>query len=160
MGALDDFRNDFSRNRNDENMLKENTPAEWVALQGFAQDLAEKGETIDDIKFQWVSDFCSPCLVLENIGAYFICRKKADALNDYRICFDRRPTWGRWHDEMRLKRVEWSLQPVLQDGTVFWLVSALGKTPLSSADLADKIAVKVAQYRIEYKKCYENWTAV
>jgi hypothetical protein len=47
---------------------------------------------------------------------------------------------------------------VIEGDSLVWMVRELGET-LSSADLAEKIAIELAEYHKTYKTAYDNWPA-
>jgi hypothetical protein len=53
---------------------------------------------------------------------------------------------------------EWSLEPVIEGESLAWSVPELRET-LSSAALAEKIAIELSKYHAAYEEAYGRWPA-
>ena len=114
----------------------------------------------DGYKFEWTpyQSMWPEFLRLNDVPAIFSDRGSAYVvLQDCKVRFARRPlkSGGEfWQDaESPLDQIEWSLNPVAKGDSVVWYVPELQKT-LSSAALAEQIAIDLSRYHTAYQKAY------
>jgi hypothetical protein len=143
--------------------VAENQEAEWHILKSEAQNLDK--QSVAGEQFQWVEDEQSPALVLGNVAVFFEKRRKMVTVNgvlttefEYQVRFDRRPmrSGQLWVDpENRLQVLRWGLTLVPHDEHVAcWLIQ-LGPPSLTTEAVVGKIAVRLAERSVEYKKEYD-----
>ncbi len=160
---FDDFAARHKKEDDDRKRLAEEIGPEWFALRGFVASLAQEGKEFDGHKLEWVSD--ATCLVLDNLGAFLQQREINGNVSDCRIRFDRKPIGPNriWVDERSpLEPVVWSLEPTLVDDSFRWSITNVGvpRPAFSSAELSQKIGIKLAEFHLAYRRHYEGWSPV
>ncbi len=129
-------------------------------LKGLVSRFALDNKEFLGYKFEW-SPYPAPrseFLKLNNVAVTFTDGGvKNGVLLNCRVHFARRPlkpggeTWA--SENSALDPIAWSLEPVMQGDSVAWWIPELRKT-LSSADLAEKIAIELSRYHAAYEEAY------
>jgi hypothetical protein len=157
---FDSFARKLSQEKQDREKLARDTAPEWIMLKGFTESLAVDGKGIESDKFEWVADEYEPRVVLDKVAAIFQTRMKNGMPIECRLRFGRKPLGPgqQWANEKEpLTPVVWILKPMVVGDDIHWSVPEASETPLSSAELADQIAILLAKFHLAYKKHYENW---
>jgi hypothetical protein len=133
---------------------------EWAVLKGLVSRFALDEKGFDRHKFEWAPyrSMWPEFLRLNQVAAIFSDGGSAYVvLRDCKVRFARRPlkpggeAW--MDDESPLDQIEWSLSPVTKGDSVMWHIPELQKT-LSSADLAELIAIELSRYHQAYQEAY------
>lgn len=153
---FDDFaRRQEIQQQNHERLAKETKP-EWSVLKGLVSRFALDGKEFSGYKFEWTPYSAPEFLGLGNVAAMFLDQGERNGVPQRcRVRFARRPLEpGRqWVNETPVEPLEWSLEPVIEGESLAWSIPRL-KLTLSSADLAEKIAIELSKYHTAYE---ESW---
>lgn len=161
---FDDFAQRHSEEQQKLARLANETKPEWAVLKGLTSRFALDSKEFEGHRFEWATHSpASPdCLILNYVAAIFLDRgEKNGAPQSCRVLFTRKPlasneVWA--EDKSRVAPNTWSLDPTIEGDSLIWTVRELGGK-VSSADLAEKIAIKLAEYHKTYKAAYNNWGA-
>jgi hypothetical protein len=155
METFDEFSRKHDEAKQNAVRLKEETKPEWDMLQHFTAQFAHDEKRFGGYKFQWMPDYPAR-LVLNDVAVQFIVgRERNGVLEGCRVYFDRRPAepgkmFLEGRDEIPEPKI-WKLEPVVEKGEFLWREPE-ESFALSSAKLADKIALELSQRHIEYEK--------
>ena len=161
---FDDFAQRHSEDQQNLARLANETKPEWAVLKGLTSRFALDSKEFEGHRFEWVthSPVSPDCLILDYVAAIFLDHGEKNGVpQGCRVLFTRKPlasnqVWA--EDESRVAPQTWSLEPAIEGDSLVWSVRELGER-LSSADLAEKIAIELAKYHKTYKAAYDNWTA-
>jgi hypothetical protein len=158
--SFDEFAREDSENRQNHEKMTTEAASEWVVLKGFVSQFAKDGREFREQKFEWLPYPHAESLCLNFVGAALLDRteRSAGAAQKFSVRFDRRPlgsgqVWA--EDKSRLEALEWSLKPAVEGEDLVWSVPQLGQT-LSSAALADRIAIELSKYHASYEEAYRT----
>ena len=157
--TFDDFSRKHDEIKQNAARLVEETKPEWDMLQHFTAQFALDERRLGDYKFQWIPDYPAR-LVLNDVAAQFLVgRDRNGVLEGCRVYFDRRPAgpgkmFLEGKDEIPEPKMWTSEANIGKSGDFVWRVSEDTEElwTLSSAELADKIALQLSQRHIEYQK--------
>jgi hypothetical protein len=154
-----DFDN-FERKRTEEKVkhesLVQETEKQWKALGELVSKFAQDGKGIQPYKFNWLPDLMGhPMLVLYSVAATFSNGSGRDGKQSYAVRFSRKPETATemFLDPPPLAIEDWPLQPDILGNEFVWYIPEL-EAKLAPAKLADKIAVRLAEYHVEYERFY------
>jgi len=156
---FDDFAQKHSDLERARNRIPQEARAEWSVLKGLAQRFALDKQDFNGNTFEWVLFHGAPpeFLRLKDVAAGFFHYGELNGVpQDCRIRFSRRPLGPNeiWSDEYSpLDPVEWTLETTIAAGEFVWLIPQLGEA-LSSADLAEKVAIELSKYHLLYERHY------
>jgi hypothetical protein len=151
-------QNEEMQRQNHERLAKETKP-EWSVLKGLTSRFALDGKEFGGYKFEWspYSAMYPDFLRLKDVAVTFLDRGERNGVpQNCRIRFTRRPLEpGRaWvDDETPLEPLDWSLEPRIVGESLVWFVAEL-REAVSSADLAEKIAIELSKYHATYEEAY------
>ncbi|HEY2498276.1 MAG TPA: hypothetical protein VGK24_14525 [Candidatus Angelobacter sp.] len=161
---FDKFIQEHSQEQQGREKLSQETKPEWAVLKGLVSRFALDGKEFSGHKFEWAPYAASRSefLRLNDVAVIFLDQGERNGVPlNCRVRFTRRPLEpGRmWVDnEAPLEPLEWSLEPQIEGENLVWSVPKLGAT-LSSANLAEKIAIELSKYHAAYEKAYGRWSA-
>jgi hypothetical protein len=157
-------QNEEIQRQNHERLTKETRP-EWSVLKGLTSRFALDSKEFGGYKFEWApySAVYPDFLRLKDVAVTFLDRgERNGGPQNCRVRFARRPLEpGRvWvDDEEPLEPLEWSLGPTIEGERLAWHVAELGET-LSSADLAEKVAIALCKYHAAYEEALDHLPVV
>jgi len=158
---FDDFAARESREQESNRQIEQNANAEWSILKTLVSRFALDGGRSDKYPFEWSHTSKPEFLRLNAVAASFSDDGLKNAIpQNCKVRFSRRPLGSdeQWVDDCPVDPVDWSLQPTAQGKNLGWAVKELDQV-LSSADLAEEIAKKLAKYYQEYEAAYKSGPA-
>lgn len=153
--AFDDFARRRDEERQKRGRLESEIRSEWEILKGFVSQFALDGRTIEGHTFAWVSDLSGrPLLVLNFVSAMLCGGERVGTPTDHQIMFSRKPAGSgeAYPDDSPVPPNTWQLTADIVNDNFVWCINKDGGR--SSAELADAIAERLAQYHIEYEEAY------
>jgi hypothetical protein len=130
---------------------------EWDSLKKLLQNFS--GQKVEDDELRWAPDKYQDSLnpeflQLGRVAATLGTNTKVIGKIDVCwILFGKRVARGECEvptNRPKLEQRRWGITPVEKQGSCFWLVEQLGKRPLSSAQLAERIKSELIRYHKEF----------
>jgi hypothetical protein len=131
-------------------------------LKGLVSRFALDGKEFGGHKFEWSPYSASgyEFLRLKDVAVTFSDRGDRNGVpQTCRARFTSEAGGVGPHVGGRQPPLEWSLDPVIEGESVAWSIPELRET-LSSADLAEKIAIELSKYHAAYEEAHGRWPAV